>query len=245
MRIARRLLLPSLPWCLLLAGCPGPAEDPCGHDGALSTCLEPGFEADYYVSMSSMYFDTMDVSVDLGGAWPPYAERVARWEWPPWLRLTAFGRDDLIAADTLLKLFPSEVPVRDCRAFDVQPFGRCHVVFQYEAHGWRDCPIYEEFTFNDAGEITWIEAWSDLDGYRPAPADDPWAEGEATRLSTRIPGLGNAEGRVALDSAWMDAAAAADPDVADFVARAEDWHAAWLEALEEAGEEMWDVGCGW
>ncbi|MFH1467055.1 MAG: hypothetical protein ABIO70_21915 [Pseudomonadota bacterium] len=226
-----------------LPACAGP--DPCEGEGALSTCLEPTMEDDYYAAMGSMYFDTMDSSVDLGGEWPPYSALVARWEWPPWLKLTAFGRDDIIAADTLLQLYPSTVPERDCRAFAEQPFARCHVVFYYEAHEGRGCPIYEEFTFDAAGGITWIEAWSDVDGLRPVATGDPWGEEGIERLSTRVPGLGNPEGRIDLDSPWMAAAVAADPDVADFVARARDWHAAWLEEYAAAGDEMWEVGCGW
>ena len=108
---------------------------------------------------------------------------------------------------------PSTVPIRDCRFFDVQPFARCYVTFEYEEGA---CPIYEEFTFNDQGETTFIEAWSDLPGLNAtADPDDRWAEGSAVhRLSTRIPGLGNATGRIDLDSPAMAAAAAADPEVA-------------------------------
>ena len=235
---------------LLLAGCPtgdDSAEpvDPCSHDGALATCLEPTQTAEYYASKSSMYFDTMDYSVELE-AWPPYSELVARWEWPPWLKLTAYTRENIEATDTLLTMYPSIVPERDCQAFDTQPFGRCYVVFYYDAHEGLGCPIYEEFTFNDAGEITWIEAWSDVDGLRPTSDADRWGEqSDIGRLSNRIPGLGNAEGKLDLDSEWMQAAAEADPDVADFIYRAEDWQATWLEEYANAPDTYWDIGCGW
>ena len=202
---------------------------------------------DYYVQHSSGYFDTMDTAADMDVV-PPYSELVARWEWPPWLKLTAFGYDNILAADTMLRLYPSTIPERDCRAFDTQPFGRCRVVFYYadEAHQGRGCPIYEEFTFNDAGEITWIEAWSDLPGFLPMPDDDEWAEGEGvSRLSTRIPGLGNPSGLLDLDGGAMTEAAAADGDIADFVARANDWWTTWSEEYGAAGDELWEVGCGW
>ncbi len=229
-------------------GCPGPDEEPapddCAHDGALATCLTPTQSPEYYAEISSMYFDTMDYTVELD-EWPPYSERVARWEWPPWLKLTAYTRENIEAADTFLTLYPSVVPERDCRAFETQPFGRCYVVFYYDAHEGLGCPIYEEFTFNDAGEITFIEAWSDVDGLRPMEPDDPWAEGDIDRLSTRIPGLGNAQGLIDLDSPWMQDAAAADPDVADFVYRASDWYTTWLEEFEAAGDDYWERGCGW
>jgi hypothetical protein len=245
-RIALRrpgVLMRLLVLLAFLSACARP--DPCASPGARSTCLEPAMDAEYYTVMGRMYFDTMDSTVDLGGSRPPYAEQVARWEWPPWLKLTAFGREDIIAADTLLTLYPSTVPERDCRAFSEQPFARCRVVFYYEAHEGRGCPIYEEFTFNDAGEITWIEAWSDVDGLRPTASGDPWGEEGIERLSARIPGLGDPEGRIDLNSPRMTAALVADPDVADFVARARDWHAAWIEEYAAAGDDMWEVGCGW
>ena len=62
----------------------GAPVDPCSHVGALAACLEPTKSQEYYAATSSMYFDTMDYTVELDG-WPPYSERVARWERPPWL----------------------------------------------------------------------------------------------------------------------------------------------------------------
>ncbi len=237
------LLLAPLLGCT--PGDTGDPIDPCGHDGALATCLEPTMSPEYYAEKSSMYFDTMDYTVELE-EWPPYSELVARWEWPPWLKLTAYTRENIEATDTLLTMYPSVVPERDCRAFDTQPFGRCYVVFYYDAHEGRGCPIYEEFTFNDAGEITWIEAWSDVEGLRPTSDEDRWGEqSDIGRLSNRIPGLGNAGGRIDLDSEWMQAAAAEDADVADFVERANDWYETWLEEYTNAPDDYWDIGCGW
>ena len=222
-----------------------PAADPCAGDGALAACLSPEQSAEYYIEQSSAYFDTMDYTVDLD-EWPPYSERVARWEWPPWLKLTAYTREVIEATDTLLKLYPSVVPERECQAFDEHPFGRCYVVFYYDDHDGLGCPIYEEFTFNDQGEITFIEAWSDLDGLRPQSVEDRWAEAaDIDRLSARVPGLGNDEGLIDLDSDAMMAAAAADADVADFVTRARDWYPTWLEEYQSAGDDLWERGCGW
>ena len=232
----------------LVLGCspeptPG-AEDPCAGPGALASCSTPTQTDEYYAATSSMYFDTMDYTVELDD-WPPYGETVARWEWPPWLKLTAYTRENIETTDTLLTLYPSVVTDRDCRAFDTQPFGRCTVVFYYDDHDGKPCPIYEEFTFNDAGEITWIEAWSDVDGLRPTTSDDPWGEDGIDRLATRIPGLGTATGTLDLDSPEMAAAAEADPDVADFVTRANDWYGTWIEEYQAAGDDLWEVGCGW
>lgn len=235
--------------CILL-GCAGGADsgstpDPCEDEGALAACLEPTQTAEYYIEQSSAYFDTMDYSVDLED-WPPYSELVARWEWPPWLKLTAYTRDNIEATDTFLQLYPSIVPERECQAFDTQPFGRCYVVFYYDAHDGKGCPVYEEFTFNDQGEITFIEAWSDLDGMRPQAEGDRWAEAPGvSRLSARIPGLGTSAGLIDLDGSAMQAAASTDPDVADFVTRAKDWYATWLVEYQSAGDDLWERGCGW
>lgn len=224
---------------LLLLAC----SDPCDAEGALASCLQPTHDADYYAAQSSLYFDTMDSSTDLEP--PSYSDQAARWEWPPWLKLTAFANIEQV--DQALVLLPSTVPERDCRGFSEQPFGRCRVTFFYEAHEGRGCPIYEEFFFNDAGEMTWIEAWSDLPGYRPVTDADPWAEREdAPRLGARIPGLGSPEGKVDLQGEAMVEAAEADPDVADFLTRALDWQDTWLEEVENSGgEAMWEEGCGW
>tara|TARA_Y100001968_G_scaffold322424_1_gene358497 strand:- start:596 stop:1378 length:783 start_codon:yes stop_codon:yes gene_type:complete len=233
---------------MVLVGAACVAPDPCergGGQGAPSYCLEPQQAAEYYVEKGLAYFDTMDSAANWEGE-PNYSERVARWEWPPWLKLTAYTRDNILATDTLLQLYPSTVLERDCRFFTTQPFARCRVVFYYDDHDGRPCPIYEEFTFNDAGEMTFIEAWSDLPGMLPMAADDEWAEGQGvSRLSTRIPGLGNSQGLIDLDSEWMTQAAAEDLDVADFVQRAGDWYETWSAELEAAGDDLWERGCGW
>ena len=216
----------------------------CDSPGALSTCLNPTMSEAYYIEQSSAYFDTMDYTVDLS-EWPPYSELVARWEWPPWLKLTAFTRENIESTDTLLQLYPSTVPERECKAFDTQPFGRCYVVFYYDDHQGRGCPIYEEFTFNAQGEITFIEAWSDVDGLRPQHTDDRWAEDGIYRLSDILPGLGTSSGLIDLASEEMSLAADENPDIADFVYRANNWQETWMEEYANAGDDLWDRGCGW
>lgn len=234
------------------AGCGGDkspaAFDPCATAAATADCLTPRFPPAYYIAEAERYFDTIDVDAPRDSI-PAYAADVVRWEWPPWLILTGLGRDVLVYGDLwLTRLSPSAVPERDCRFFALQPFARCRVVFRYEGG---TCPIYEEFAFNDAGETTFIEAWSDRRGYLPTddPAD-PWAEGAGVRrLSTKIPGLGTPAGRFALDSPAMRAAAAADADVADFVRRARNFETSWLQELARAGgtaeEDVYAEGCGW
>ncbi len=172
---------------------------------------------------------------------PAYHPEVVRWEWEPWLLLTGFGAESMESTAALLRVGdPSTVPERDCRFFDVQPFARCTIVFEYE-EGL--CPIYEEFTFDAEGRTTFIEAWSDLPGLRPqTDPDDPWGERhDIGRLATRVPGLG--AGIVDLDSEWVDAST--DPDVADLARRSQDWWTAWLEEFENADEDFFAQGCGW
>jgi hypothetical protein len=224
-----------------------PVPDPClapGTPGATATCLRPTRPPEHYVSEALRYFDTLDVEADPASI-PDYGEDVARWEWPPWLLLTGLGRQDMIDVSIALRAGdPSTVPVRDCRYFDHQPFARCYVVFEYEG---RPCPIYEEFVFDGAGRMTFIEAWSDLPGLRPqTDAADPFGErGTFWRLSTRVPGLGHGAGRLDLLGSHMQAAAAADARVADFATRASDWHGHWVDAFLAAPEDFFALGCGW
>ncbi len=213
-------------------------------EGATSRCLQATKTSEYYVEQSLKYFDTLDIEADPESI-PNYSELVARWEWPPWLKLTGFDRDTMNSTATILRQFdPSTVPERECRAFQVQPFGRCYIVFEYEG---RPCPIYEEFTFNDQGEMTFIEAWSDQLGMLPMDKDlDRWAQGEnVPRLSTRLPGLGNATGRLDLESQWMKTAESNDPDIADFAMRARNQWKYWMDELEASGDDLYERGCGW
>lgn len=236
---------------LLLTACgdegPITAVNECrdeGTDGASATCLTATMPPDYYVAEANRYFDTLDVDQPEDSI-PDYHVQVARWEWPPWLKLTGYGEEDMIStATTLRRLDPSTVPIRDCRFFDTQPFARCFVVFEYEEG---PCPIYEEFTFNDAGEMTFIEAWSDLPGLLPQDRDaDMWAESpDFYRLANLVPGLGNATGTIDLDSEAMQRIARRNEDVADFAERAVDWGRAWGRELIDADPDFFAQGCGW
>ena len=214
-----------------------------GTDGATARCLSPTMSEEHYVAEAEAYFDTLDINANPTSV-PDYSQLVARWEWPPWLLLTGYGVDDMIEVSLGLKeVDPSTVPFRDCRFFPIQPFARCYVEFEY-THG--PCPIYEEFTFNDQGEMTFIEAWSNLPDLLPEVDDDPWAEApDFPRLSTRIPGLGNPSGLIDPQGDWMLQVASEDPIVADFAMRATDWWKYWFEALGEADDDFFAQGCGW
>jgi len=185
-------------------------------DSAYSTRLIPRFPQEYYIDQGIKYFLTMESSVP-AKVQPEYSDLVIRWEWPPWLKLTGFRRRNLINTDVLLKLYPTKYDTIECEFFEVQPFCRCHVIFNYS--GTR-IPIYEEFTFNDQGQITFIEAWSDYPSLLPMHPSDYWAEADTVkRLSTRIPGLGNNEGRIERKATWMLNAAKKDADLADMIHR--------------------------
>ena len=236
----------SLLLAWLVACGTSPPADPCAGDAALAGCLVPRQDPAHYLAQADLYFDTMEFDSDPERV-PTYSELVARWEWPPWLKLTGYGRQPMIDSGLLLRLFPAQVPTRECLAFEVQPFARCRVVFTYEEYPDRACPIYEEFVFNDLGEVTFIEAWSDLPGMRPMRDDDPWAEDDdLARLATRVPGLGRVpDGLIDLGGAAMTEAAAQDPDVADFVARASNFEETWAAEYLAAGDDLFARGCGW
>jgi hypothetical protein len=237
-----RILLAPL---LLLSACTQRPEgcENARTDGATASCLEPTQSPEFYVEEALKYFDTLDVEADRSRV-PDYHPDVVRWEWPPWLLLTGFTAQSMDDSAAVLRVAdPSTVPERECRAFDIQPFARCYVVFEYEGGS---CPIYEEFVFDDEGRTTFIEAWSDLPGLLPhADPSDRWAEDqEIGRLSTRVPGLGSASG-FAVDTEWMRDAAEEDADVAELQTRAADFWQTWLDELENADPDFFAVGCGW
>ena len=223
------------------------AGDPCknaGTPGATATCLKPTKPPAYYIAEAEAYFATLDVDADPASV-PHYSDLVVRWEWPPWLLLTGYTKETLISTAKLLKTGdPSTVPKRDCRFFETQPFARCRVVFQYEGGA---CPIYEEFVFNEVGEMTFIEAWSDLPDL--VPTTDPkdlWGERtDIGRLSTRVPGLGKADGRIEIAGSWMIDAGANDKDVAELAKRAANQWKYWGEEIAAAPTDFFAKGCGW
>jgi hypothetical protein len=199
----------------------GATEDPSTF--AFSTNLKPKFEAKYYIEQGLNYFDTLD-SYATKVSKPKYSENVIRWEWHPWLKLTGYKRW-MMPIDEIPKLYPTKVTNRDCRFFEVQPFCRCRVWFEYLGLK-APVKIYEEFTFNDFGEMTFIEAWTDVGG------TDPWGEkGSINRLSTRIPGLGTPHGLVTENDRQLKHLANKDSDVKDLLQRLESPISYWFKEL--------------
>lgn len=214
-----------------------------GTEFATARCLEPTRDPQYYVDEALRYFDTLDIDADPTSI-PDYSELVARWEWPPWLLLTGFGRQDMIdISNGLRAIDPSTVPVRDCRFFEEQPFARCFVEFEYEDG---PCPIYEEFVFDAEGRMSFIEAWSDLPEYLPQSDEDRWADAaDYPRLSTRVPGLGSSTGVLLFEGETVEAFVAADAELLDLQARTEDFWPTWRDALLDAPDDFFARGCGW
>ena len=147
----------------LAAACSDEAA-PAPSPSALSTALRPRQAPAYYVAQSELYFDTLDTRADPARV-PNYSALVARWEWPPWYLLTGYEHDGMIAQTrAALVVEPSTVPTRECRAFAVQPFGRCHVVFRYalnDADGTRTGLLIsgvEEFEMGNGDDLVDLTA---------------------------------------------------------------------------------------
>ena len=192
--------------------------------------LTPKFSLDYYAEQSDKYFDTLDTYAPRGSK-PNYSKKVIRWEWYPWLKLTGY-KSWMMKLDFFLTLYPTKVVNRVCEGFSVQPFGRCHVTFIYKGNN-HPVDIYEEFTFNDQGEITFIEAWTDSPGFFPTPdINDYWAEGpDVKRLSTKVPGLGKSNGLIDRKSPEFVAAAKKDEDLRDLQKRLQRPVYYWMKEL--------------
>lgn len=199
---------------------------------SISFSSASSFPSSYYISQGMKYFDTLDTYASRSSK-PNYAEDVIRWEWYPWLKLTGYKRW-MMKLDLLLILYPTEVIDRDCRFFKVQPFCRCRVSFKY-AGVQKLVKIYEEFTFNQRGEMIFIEAWSDEAKLLPWDfVKDPWGEGEKVRrLSTKVPFLEDG-----VNTEELKLRAAEDPELQDLVKRMEDpvqyWFMELFRALKEA-----------
>ena len=81
-------------------------------------------------------------------------------------------------------------------------------------------------------------------GHGADPADDLWGErSDIGRLSTRVPGLGKADGKLDVGSALLNDSA--DKDVAELGKRVQDQWKYWGEELATAPKDFFAIGCGW
>lgn len=204
----------------------------------LSTALTPKLSESYYIEQAHEYFNTLDTSVEKGK--PNYSHRVARWEWPPWLILTAFGRDNIHTIDGLIRASGPCICVnRNIKFFTQNPFVRSVITFHYGdddvENKTNPLRIYEEFTFSDFGDITFIEAWYGqpwLDLLPPLDSDGwPISQESVARLSTQIPGLGRHDGVIDFDSNDMIVASNNIQIVGSFRSRALQFHKALATTL--------------
>ena len=221
-------------------------------ENQLSTSLKLKLSKFYYTTQCDRYFDSLD-STKINRILPRYSTLVARYEWPPWLILTGLGAKQTTLVDSLIREVPCICVNRRHQIFDVQPFGRSQVTFYYgndvkkyldiinnknindeelleELENLNAIHIYEEFTFNSKGQITFIEAWSadpiiDYFNLHNTPKDmNP-------RISTEIAGLGNSEGLINLENKLI--IDSKNKDVKEFGLRAKNFYLSSTEVLAE------------
>jgi len=207
-----------------------------GKDGkdALAFTLKPKYSPEYYKLQCDLYFTHLESRI---------ADRVefycsltcVRWEWPPWDLLTGQGMINIMYAD-MVDRDQNEciVAERNIRFYDVQPFGRAIITIYYGDNiKTRQHPIkiYEEFTFNDFGQVTFIEAWScQQSEYLPGFDAEGWPIEIPTRLSYLIPGLGHITGEINVNTEAVQHAALQNKYVADYVERSKHFMLAVSEA---------------
>jgi hypothetical protein len=228
-------------------------EEKTGLDDQTVTVYHPSTEVQpikppaSYRKRADRYFNQLESKfthyIFWHGKLPSYAPLVARWEWPPnWYRLTGFQKSRTIAADTMIRdAVPCICVNRTHVYFPINPFVRSVVTFYYGSQGnkGKAIYIYEEFTFNDLAEMTFIEAWSiTKEGFdtltQLAQNNQPWPDKPKrttqtdgvtdapepiipfTRLSTQIPGLGLGHGEIDLNGEPMNEAARQNPTIAEF-----------------------------
>lgn len=140
------------------------ADDRNPNFELMSSAVKRNVPDEYYINQANEYFNSLDTTKR--EYMPKYNQNVARFEWPPWLLLTGLGKERTIAIDEAIRLMGPCVCVdRNHKLFASNPFVRSVITFYYgkediekKIHPVR---IYEEFTFNSIGEITFVEAWWD------------------------------------------------------------------------------------
>lgn len=155
-------------------------------DTSLSTTLKPNRKEIFYRMLIDRYFDNMEnkIAEEVG-----YSKNVARYEHR--YGLTGLGNYRTKYVDTLIKANKSICTYREYCFNEIQPFIRAKVTFFYDDDiltKKNPYPLYLEFTFNTACEITFIEIWKNDDSLKKDDKDWPNIE---DRISTKVPGLGS------------------------------------------------------
>lgn len=189
---------------------------------ALSNNISVKFIPTYYIGQCDVYFNSLESNFRFFK--PSYSKLVTRWEWSSSSHLTGYGRNTIHAVDSFMRNYPCIYMEREHRFFMQQPFARSMVTcyfgndIQAKAHPIK---FYYEFTFNDVGEITFIECWLARQGDQlPSFRHDGWPTGDIYRLSSILPGLGNQYGIVDMNSAVMYIAGTNDEYIAELRSRA-------------------------
>lgn len=166
----------------------------CGTTHALSTCVQPTKGEEYYVGQALNYFAQLDPTQEKRDK-ALLSKGFLRFEWAPWTLFNGYA-DKLThmvdAVDGKIgSFFPTSPEHRICTFHETNPFVRCSLIMwsHYDdprtekapvsdaLKGKAGCGIYQEFTFDQEGRISFTEVNS---------VTLP----KQTRLSTRVPGLG-------------------------------------------------------
>ena len=135
-------------------------------------------QAEYYKKQCDVYLDTLAATLHPDEI-PNLSENVLRWDWTR-QELTSRNRDTLIAMDVFCTaMAPDRVTGRQHKIYQEQPLGRSKVQFESEDGSGGDVrEMYMEFTFNEKGQISFVESW-------PVDTDQKcwWLQG-SNRLST-------------------------------------------------------------
>lgn len=130
------------------------------------TAVQATREKEYYIEQAHLYFDLIAGTKDRSLTQLFYSNWLIRYEWEPWLMLTAQnnGVDTAKLIDSLEpEAIPCEVPMeqRYVRFYTTNPFVRMMIRIYWpdrtsDIVTW----IYEEFSFDRNNDICFIEAWS-------------------------------------------------------------------------------------
>jgi hypothetical protein len=144
----------------------------------LSTQVNKTHTNDYYIHQAYLYFDFLDTSkpfIPLN-----YADKCVRYEWSPWgsplSGVTGLGKLMHFFDKIYRFIYPCVIKNRTFQTYDINPFVRSTVTFHEMNAPYKTYDIYEEFSFNEKGEIIFIEAWTPRTNHE-----------YNDRLSTKIP----------------------------------------------------------
>ena len=199
---------------------------------AFSSNIEKNLDDHYYQTQCDLYFRNQEYKYS--GEKPNYSQLSSRWEYQPTGNgLTGYGGDRMHRSDEMIRQSPCEVTNRVYKIYDTQPFGRALVTFYYGDNvetKQNPIHIYEEFTFNSQGQITFIEAWAYDASMAESPSKPfPPDDSRFPRMSRIIPGLGNSEGLIDITSSAFNGSR----QLRGFRASAEYFYASNIEGFVE------------